>query len=114
MHFGFCPSAKAWKRAMKAMDVDLDANPYPDSDGRMTSFDKGGKVCCIVTIRDGVEHKHDPVEVMGIIVHEATHVWQEVRSAMQERAPSSEFEAYSMQAITQELFAAYASTRGKD
>lgn len=112
--FGFCPNAKAWRRALRNMDVDPADHPYPDSDGRMTSFEKNGKVRCIVTIRDGVEHRHDPIEIMGILVHEATHIWQEVRAAMQERAPSSEFEAYSMQAITQELFSAYARTTGKD
>ncbi len=111
VYFGFCPSEKAWHRQMETFSATDE--PYPDSDGRCTFFTKDGKVSCIVTIRDGTEAARSTVEIAGLLVHEAAHVWQEVRKAMQEKEPSIEFEAYSMQAIFQELYSAFMDTRGK-
>ncbi len=95
---------------MKEMEVEDE--PYPGSDGRCTTFTKDGKTRILVTVREGAEKEHPPVEIAGILVHEATHVWQEVRAAMGEREPSIEFEAYSVQAIFQELYSAFQATRG--
>lgn len=96
---------------MKRMGIKGEA--YPDTDGRCTTFDRGGKVMCLVTVRDGAEDDHPPLEIVGVLVHEATHVWQEVRAAMREGYPSKEFEAYAMQAITQGLIEGYEKTRGR-
>lgn len=107
---GFCPSEVAWKREMKRMGVR--GQPYPDTDARATTFDKDGRVCVIVTLRDGVEQHHSRVEIAGLLCHEATHVWQTVRQAMADPGqPSVEFEAYSMQAIFQGLYSAWLDTR---
>ncbi len=43
------------------------------------------------------------IEVYGLLLHEAVHVWQKVKKLMGEKEPSSEFEAYSIQAIAQDL-----------
>lgn len=111
VHFGFCPSKKAWKREMKRLNC---KEPYPDTDGRCTTFTNEGKVVCIVTLRDGSENERSISEITGILVHEATHVWQTIRDDIGERDPSPEFEAYSMQAIFQGLFTAFQETRGLD
>lgn len=110
VHFGFCPNAKAWAAEMKRMGSA--GEPYPSSDARATVFNDKGKVAIIVTMQDGAESVHSLVEVVGMLIHEATHVWQEVRLAMAEVSPSIEFEAYSMQAIAQELIFAFDHTRG--
>lgn len=47
------------------------------------------------------------VEVDGLLIHEAVHVWQEIRQHIGESEPSSEFEAYSIQHLAQDLIAAY-------
>ena len=39
----------------------------------------------------------------GLIIHESVHVWQEIKLLMNEKEPSSEFEAYSIQTISQSL-----------
>ncbi|MEO3357253.1 hypothetical protein [Acinetobacter haemolyticus] len=49
----------------------------------------------------------DPIEVYGLLLHEAVHIWQRVRQLMGETNPSVEFEAYSIQAIAQDLFEMY-------
>lgn len=45
--------------------------------------------------------------VHALLTHEAVHVWQHIRERMSEDAPSSEFEAYSIQRIAQDLFYMY-------
>lgn len=111
--YGFCPSEAAWKREMKRMKVK--AEPYPDSDARCTTFKKDGKTCVIVSLGENAEVGHSRVEVAGLLCHEAVHVWQEVREAMNDPGqPSVEFEAYSMQAIFQSLYRAWLDTRAPD
>ena len=39
----------------------------------------------------------------ALVVHEAVHIWQEIRTMMNEKEPSIEFEAYSIQKIAQDL-----------
>lgn len=47
------------------------------------------------------------VEVAGILVHEAVHVWQSIRQSIGETEPSKEFEAYAIQNISQALMNTY-------
>lgn len=108
MRFGYCPNEKAWRRHMKALKL---KEPYPSNDGSITRFEKDGVVHCIMTINASQERTG--VEIVGLIVHESMHIWQEVLSYMQEREPSSEFEAYSVQAIVQGLLEAYTQVHGK-
>lgn len=109
--FGFCPSRKAWKRQMKRMG--LKGEPYPETDGRCTTFDRKGKTVVLITLRDGAENERPASEILGVLIHEAVHVWQEVRACIGEHEPSKEFEAYSVQAISQSLIEAFEKTRGK-
>jgi hypothetical protein len=50
-------------------------------------------------------------EVLGLIVHELCHVWGEVCGQSGERSPSSEFMAYSMQALFQSVYREYISRK---
>lgn len=49
----------------------------------------------------------DLIEIYGLILHEAVHIWQHLKQLMREDEPSIEFEAYSIQMIAQDLFAMY-------
>lgn len=110
LSYGFCPSEAAWHHEMKRLGVENE--PYPTSTGHCAYFYnlKRTANCAIVTVAN---HTRRPIEVIGLLTHEAMHVWREIRNCIGERDPSAEFEAYSMQAITQELIAAYEATRGK-
>lgn len=66
------------------------------------------EMCMLICLRDA--HKHTPIETAGLLVHEAVHVWQEIRTHMGEKEPSSEFEAYAIQRISLNLMDAYAKT----
>jgi hypothetical protein len=68
-------------------------------------------LAAIVTLGDttGV----DPIEVYALLVHEAMHIWREIRLDLDERDPSAEFEAYAMQMLARELMQAYAARKGR-
>lgn len=67
-------------------------------------------LACVVCLR-GHEDR-DPIEIAGLLVHEAVHVWQEYADSIGEAKPGSEQEAYAIQAIAQELMAEYARLTG--
>lgn len=65
-----------------------------------------GVTLCIVALR-GWEGRN-PIEVAGLLVHEAVHVWQEHCASIGETNPGQEQEAYGVQAVAQELMAEFA------
>ena len=68
-----------------------------------------GERACVVSL--GSCMGRDPIEIAGLLVHEAVHVWQEYAEAIGERHPGVEQEAYAIQAISQELMAEFARRR---
>jgi len=61
---------------------------------------------CIVCLGDVAGRQ--PVEIAGMLVHEAVHVWQQYCNDMGEDSPATEQEAYGIQSIAQELLTEYA------
>ncbi len=68
-------------------------------------------VYAVVQLGDTSERKQ--IEEYGLLLHEAVHVWQFVKRRMGEREPSVEFEAYSIQAIAQDLFEMFEASEVK-
>ncbi|MDS7931844.1 hypothetical protein RMB13_20625 [Acinetobacter sp. V102_4] len=79
------------------------------ADAQVSSFSDG--TYAIVQIGDTADK--DQLQVYGLLLHEAVHVWQIVKRRMGEREPSIEFEAYSIQAIAQDLFEMYEASEVK-
>lgn len=68
---------------------------------------KDNKLVCMVCL-DGKKAKEcTPTEIVGLLTHEAVHIWQEHCYVQGEKNPSSEYEAYSIQYIVQELITKY-------
>lgn len=114
--YGFCPNEAAWKHAMKTFEwvhPEHAKTPYPTTDASCTRFCEKRGITLVVSLSAHLDKKKDPAGVMGLLVHEATHVWQYIRKDIGEKKPSVEFEAYAMHNITTELWKAYHKTRAK-
>lgn len=114
-HFTLVRSEKAYLREMRRLAVPASEVPpwvKPGADATTYFVVHGdtGRHCAIVAIR-GTE-KHSGVQIAGLIVHEAAHVWQHCRDLMGNEKPSWEFEAYAIQGIAQDLMQLYADGEG--
>lgn len=67
--------------------------------------DKKGANHCIVSLKaDGLSG----IQIAGMLCHEAVHIFQEHCRIMGEDTPSDEFQAWSIQHITEQLLKEYA------
>lgn len=112
VRFALCTTEKAFHAELKRMGVprystyELVTTPANATTHVLT--DEDGEIACIVTVPPRqFKERYDGVKLACLLVHEAVHVWQEMRKRMGETNPSSEFEAYSIQRISQELMVAY-------
>lgn len=64
----------------------------------------GDRVIVCIRPHDSTD---DPLQYVGLLIHEAVHVWQSIRDNIGEDKPSSEFEAYSIQSIAEKLLKEY-------
>lgn len=65
-----------------------------------------GETACIVALN--AMPGATGIQIAGVLVHEAVHIFQAWCKIHGERSPSSEFEAYSIQSIACELMESYA------
>lgn len=103
-YLGLATSQKRFEAYLKDIGFPGAYGPFVAPGANATTHtysNEDGDLCCLVCISDFDEQ--DPVQVASLLVHEAVHVWQRVRENMRERDPSPEFEAYSVQAIAQNL-----------
>lgn len=81
---------------------------FPASGALLTTLEnRTGELCAIVSISESAQQM-EPIEIAGLLVHEAVHVWQFHRRDIGEHKPGDEQEAYAIQGISQELMAEYA------
>ena len=98
---------------MKHLSVD-DSGPWirtPQADAtcHLLSNDSGmGAIVCLQGFED-----RSRVEVHGLLIHEAVHIWQDWCEFYGERDPAKEQEAYAIQSIAQELIAEFDRRRKK-
>lgn len=106
-YFGFCPSPKVYEAEMQRLGVPAHDRRYPTTAGACTYLtNNDGKLTCIVTLMDTVD-TCNTIQIVGVVAHEAVHVWQQLCDLIGEDSPSAEFEAHAIQAITEELLCAY-------
>lgn len=111
-HYALCLDAEGFEAELQRLHVPPAQRPVfvrPGSDAcvhYMQNSECGNVAIVCLRVPDGVT----PVEVAALLVHEAVHVWQWIKELVGEDAPSVEFEAYSIQSISQNLMEAYART----
>jgi hypothetical protein len=109
-----CLTSKDFNRELKHLKVPRER--WPDflstarADATTHYFERRGKYCAVVCLQAG--KKREPLEICGLLVHEAVHIWQAHCDSVGERTPSAEFEAYSIQAIAQDLMAKFSELKG--
>lgn len=111
-YLALCLSEAEYLAAMRHLrisDPDPWVNDGADATVHHVRSPKGG-LCCIVCMHG--HEQHSPVEVAGMLVHEAVHVWQQYAEEIGEHHPAREQEAYAIQAIAQELMAEFARRMG--
>lgn len=72
-----------------------------------------GKVMTVVALHPRA-FQQDRVSVYGVLIHEAVHIWQNYCKSIGETDPSVEFEAYSIQHISQTLIEQWDSVYEKE
>jgi hypothetical protein len=70
--------------------------------------DSSNELCAIVSVSLNSQQNGNAIEIAGLLIHEAVHVWQRYAEDIGEKNPGSEQEAYAIQGISQELMAEYA------
>lgn len=103
-----CLSEEELKHALRGMTKHYVA--FPESGALCTTLDhaKTKEVCAVVSVSKHSQEFCNAIEMAGLLIHEAVHVWQEYAQRMGEKSPGDEQEAYAIQAISQELLAEYA------
>ncbi len=114
-HYALCTNEEDFHKELKRMKVPrAEWLPFllPHADACAHFFEEtdGAGLSAIVCIGN-TKGKHLS-QITGLLVHEAVHIWQEIRRNLSEEHPSSEFEAYSIQSISQYLIDAYYEKRG--
>lgn len=105
LYFTIVTDAKRLKSELKRLNYDDEFGITPGKEAT-TNFlkNKQGDTVAIVLLYD---HSRDLTATLALIVHEAVHIWQEIKQIIGEKEPSHEFEAYSVQAISQQLMTEY-------
>lgn len=89
-----------------------DREPFvnPGSHATIHFFDNSddSEEVAIICLSDTLEHSL--AEVIGLLTHEVMHLWRAVRTNLGESKPSSEFEAYAMQGLIQNIISALLET----
>lgn len=87
-----------------------EALPFPMLGALCSTFCKKhtNELCAIVSVSERNQRIGNAIEMAGLLIHEAVHVWQAYAEHMGETNPGDEQEAYAIQGISQELLAEYA------
>ena len=116
-YLGFCATEADFKAEMERMKVERPPLWVSHKWAGATTheFFLEDKLTAIVCLNTELmkEQTFTEAQVHAMLVHEGMHVWRYIREHIGEREPSSEFEAYSMQEITQGLFVAYREWKAK-
>ncbi len=105
MYFGFTTDSKAFDLEMRRLGVEAPP-PFVGATPATTHTiinKKTGKTVCIVCL-DTSRLKGNRNSMLALLVHEAVHVWQSALEAMGAETPHGEFEAYTIQYLSQLMF----------
>lgn len=108
-HFCLCVTEKQFHHEMERLKIPEDQRSEFTLGGRAATLHTftGSKGDHIAVICVKPDPKRSVLQVHALLVHEAVHMWQDTKEFLGETAPSREFEAYAIQAMSQRLMYAY-------
>jgi len=113
IYYALCTSEKVFNKELKRLGIAKKDRPSfilnEWSHASVHHFENDGKYISLVCVdkQKNEENGVTPNEICGLLIHEAVHIWQEIKENIGECEPSREFEAYSIQCIAQRLIEAY-------
>lgn len=110
-----CLSEDEYLAAFKHLKVNPIHNWIKNAHANATThyIENAGNRCIAAVVCLQVDQGRNPIEIAGLLVHEAVHVWQYYCEYYGETRPAEEQEAYAIQAVAQELMAEYARRLGE-
>ncbi len=102
--FRVCINQKQFNKVLRKLNIDTFHWINPGADATTHFFTQGDVKIAIVCINWNVDIPK--IDKYALLVHEAVHLWQYIKDSICENKPSKEFEAYSIQNITAQLFRA--------
>lgn len=108
-NFGFTMSEKAFNEKMKLMKVDEPPSFLINNSAGTTHHFSGlrGMDTALVCIDYNKVKRHEREIIYGLMVHESVHVLDYLLESMNDKNPSAEFKAYTVQGVAQFLFYQY-------
>jgi len=112
-YVGLCTTELAFQKELKRLAVPRNEWPSFISTKQAHAtchfFEKDdGKKIALVCI--GSMSGRTGIEIAGLLIHEAVHIWQAHHEDIGEHRPSHEFEAYAIQRIAMNLMDAFEQT----
>lgn len=99
-------SEKEFQSAVRALGIKEPGDGLGDCQGTVHTYQQGGRLTCIVAM-PAAALTGDPLDAIGTLIHEATHVWQKVEDLHSLGDPTgrfgSESEAYAVENIAMQL-----------
>ena len=94
--------------ALKGMTKEYVAFPTTGAICTTLTHSKTDELCAVVSVSKHSQETCNALEMAGLLVHEAVHIWQAYATWIGEANPGTEQEAYAIQGISQELMMEYA------
>lgn len=114
VHYTIATNIDIFNDILKHLKMTPESDPLKEYTDARTNFYKyvgddrnSPKITAVVYMPAELAKQRTMHAVYGLIVHEAMHIWREIKDILGESDPSSEFEAYSMQWIAHELMVEY-------
>lgn len=110
-HYTLCTTPEELKSIQKHLCIPKDDRQGFVSPGKDATtillMSSEGHSACVVCVREDAMKSAEVAEIVGLLAHEATHVVQFFMDEIGEIQPSREFQANSIQTVTQYLFDLY-------
>lgn len=113
IYYCLCLTEQDFKKQLKYLKIPVSDWPNFVSPGShatihfFTNTDDSDE-CALICLTDTANHTL--TEVIGLLTHEVMHLWRAIRKNLGESKPSSEFEAYVMQGLIQQVISALLET----